>query len=141
MVQHDISLINKILPHKKPFLFLDRLDSVNSPQRGRGYVKLAISRLRHLPYYSLNLILVEFAAQASAYVAVYCKYEAIGTARNQGYLVTLKNFTALQPYAVLKEDTSFAVDVVLENNYKTLYRYTFDVEGFITGELEFITNQ
>lgn len=137
--KHDINSIKSILPHREPFLFLDRLQDIEPPYRGKGFVTLPIQKLKNLPLFDLKLILIEFSAQTSAYVAVYD--EDTESRSNKGYLVTIKDFISLKPDISLEKDQEFMVSVELLKHYKALYRYKFTIKDILIGELEFITEQ
>lgn len=138
---HDLNSIKRLLPHREPFLFLDRLEEVDSPRKGRGIFNLKLPDLTNRPLFNPYLLLIEFAAQTSAYVSAYSSSLQDPSLDKQGYLVTIKDFTVKNTVEFDKEIMEFHADVTLLKNYKTLYRYFFSVGKYIEGELEFIGNK
>lgn len=124
------------LPHRKPFLFIDRIEDLDPPYKGTGYLTLDSSDHDHHALYDTNLILVEFSAQVSAFVAIYNNRRF--NPDSKGYLVTIKDFTALDPYYNLVGTKEFITRVELKKRHQDFYRYSFFIKGHIMGELEFI---
>ncbi len=137
---HDKTMIKRLLPHREPFLFLDSLEDVDSPHRGSGFVRLQTSDLRDRPLFDIYLVLVEFAAQASAYVSFFSSFNKDSSLSNRGYLVTIRDFNIKKCVESTGNYADFSVRVSLLKNYKTLYRYFFSVDDYIEGELEFIAD-
>lgn len=123
-----------ILPHRPPFLLLDAVDDLDSPRSGNGVWRPAAG-LAKQELYHLDLLLVEFAAQTAAYVAMHTRYQRQPSQASLGYLVGLRRIAIS---GSSDPSRSYTAAVTLKSCYKNLYKYHFRIPRRMTGELEFI---
>lgn len=114
------------LPHRYPFLFIDKIISIDSKYKGKGLKNITINEpyfQGHFPREPIvpGVILIEMIAQMGAIVS---QEEEIDNADTVGYIAQVKNFKFLK---MACPGDQLIIDVVLNYPFKNY----IEIEGKI----------
>src|SRR6185369_14252152 len=136
----DVQEIQKLLPHRYPFLLVDRVVSIDPGKTLRAYKNVSVNEPffeGHFPGHPVmpGVLILEALAQASAILAY--KTEKMDPARKVTYLMAIDNAKFRRP-VVPGDRLTLEVEVLKHKGTIWKQRGTASVDGQKVAEGEFL---